>query len=409
MGLTETAGSPKYQTRVYGPGFLFFPESLRPRLYLGGHIEKISAPKSAGVRGFRPSPLLFGFLLLALLMAGTGQAATVQLEWDPSTDADLAGYRVYYQADSDVLPFQGTGAFEGNAPVEGGISTTATVSGLDPDRSHYFAVTAYNSTGQESQYSNVVEIKESIAPSISITSPANGSSMNGLVPVSVAAADNVGVAKVEFFINGALAAEMTGAPYVFSWDTSPLAAGTYSVSAKAVDSAGNEALSNSVSLAVAGDTKAPSVSLLQPANGSSIRGTVSVSASASDDVGIARLELFVDGTLLLTGNQSMVSYSLDTTALTNGNHLLSAKAYDAAGNVGASSATLLIDNAAAPALMTLADAQMALLIAAGKAVPTAGELARLDIAPYVNGQSQPNGWVDTGDVVVILSKLIGRL
>ena len=105
----------------------------------------------------------------------------------------------------------------------------------------------------------------------------------------------------------------------------------------------------------------------------------------------------------------MVSYSLDTTALTNGNHLLSAKAYDAAGNVGASSATLLIDNAAAPALMTLADAQMALLIAAGKAVPTAGELARLDIAPYVNGQSQPNGWVDTGDVVVILSKLIGRL
>jgi len=409
LGLTETAGSPKYQARVYGPGFLFFQKACARACILGGHIEKISAAKSAGVHGFRPFPVLFGFLLLALLMAGTGQAVTVQLEWDPSLDADLAGYRVYYQADSNAVPFQGSGALEGSAPLEGGLTTTATVSGLDPGRSHYFAITAYNSTGQESQYSNIVEIKESIAPSISITSPVNDASVKGLVPVSVAAADNVGVAKVQFFLNGALAAETAGAPYVFSWDTSALAAGTYSVSAKAIDAAGNEALSNSVSLAVAGDTKAPTVSLLQPVNGSSIRGTVSVSASASDDVGIAKLELYVDGTLVFTGNESLASYILDTTALANGNHLLSAKAYDAAGNAGASSATLLIDNVTLPVPITLADAQLALLIAAGRAAPTDSELARLDIAPYINGQSQPNGRVDTGDVVVILSKLIGKL
>ena len=55
--------------------------------------------------------------LLFLIDQTTCFATTVVLQWDPVSDPALAGYRVYYQADSSVQPFQGTGAAQGNAPV----------------------------------------------------------------------------------------------------------------------------------------------------------------------------------------------------------------------------------------------------------------------------------------------------
>ena len=358
-----------------------------------------------------------GMLFLSLLAApGTSRAASVLLEWDPSTDADLAGYRVYYQANSHAIPFQGTDALEGNAPVEGGNSTTATISGLDPGTSYYFAVTAYNSAGLESVYSNIVEIKESVAPSISIAAPAANSSVNGTVSVSATATDNVGVARVRFFLDGAPAMETAASPYLFSLDISALTPGMHFVSAKAFDASGNEGTSNEVTFAVAGDTVMPTVSLVVPPADTRVSGTINVSASASDNNKVVQLEMYVDGTLVLTGNQSPVAYRWDTTLLSDGNHLLAARAYDAAGNIGSSSASILVGNAVGPTAppaitepVTLTDARLALQIASGKLTPTTTELQRLDLAPWVNGTSHPNGRVDTGDVVVILSKLIGKL
>ena len=52
---------------------------------------------------------------------------------------------------------------------------------------------------------------------------------------------------------------------------------------------------------------------------------------------------------------------------------------------------------------------LALQIGSGKIIPTAGQLTRLDVAPVVNGISVPNGVVDTGDSIVLLSKIVGKL
>lgn len=280
-------------------------------------------------------------LLWALLLPATSLAASVTLDWDPSTDPDLAGYRVYYQANSSAMPFSGTGAAEGTAPIDGGNATTATVTGLDPNNSYFFAVTAYNSAGVESVYSNVVEIPESAPPVVSLGAVGGAS---GTVALTATASDNVGVVRVAFFADGVKLAECASAPYEASWDTSALAAGRYAVSARAYDAAGNEGGGAPVILDVAGDTVAPTVSLSAASAGQTVSGSVAISAAASDGVGVARLELYLDGVLVWAGNQASLDYGWNTAGETNGPHLLLARALDAAGNAGTSSLALSVLN-----------------------------------------------------------------
>jgi hypothetical protein len=86
-----------------------------------------------------------------------------------------------------------------------------------------------------------------------------------------------------------------------------------------------------------GDTTPPTTSITSPASGATVSGTVTVSASASDNVGVSRVELFVDGSLAGSDTSSPYSFSWNTTTVANGGHSLQTRAYDAAGNVGSSS------------------------------------------------------------------------
>ena len=85
------------------------------------------------------------------------QSDSVILTWEglPSFGTGW-GYKVYYDNDSSEPPFEGTGLNEGNAPINVGDQTTFTLTGLDPGKDYYFTVTAYDNTGRESWYSNVV-------------------------------------------------------------------------------------------------------------------------------------------------------------------------------------------------------------------------------------------------------------
>lgn len=95
------------------------------------------------------------------------------------------------------------------------------------------------------------------------------------------------------------------------------------------------------------DTTAPTTSVDFPTNGSTVAGNISVSVSASDLVGVSRVELWKDGALFSTDTTSPYSYLWDTTKDVNGSHALQSKAYDAAGNVGTSSAvTVTVNNIA---------------------------------------------------------------
>jgi hypothetical protein len=88
------------------------------------------------------------------------------------------------------------------------------------------------------------------------------------------------------------------------------------------------------------DTTPPIVSILSPANGSTVGRKVSIKANATDNVGISKMELYIDGVLTLVKNSSNITWSWNTLRVTKGTHAISVKGYDAAGNVGVSSITV---------------------------------------------------------------------
>lgn len=178
------------------------------------------------------------------------------------------------------------------------------------------------------------------APAVTITSPTGGT-VSGAITINATASDNIGVTKVEFLVDGGLIATDTSSPYSAAWDTTAASNGTHTLLARAYDAAGNSTASPQVTVTVTGgveDVTAPTVNLTFPATGSTVGGTVTMSASASDDVGVARVEFFVDGASIgngtPAGSAGPWTISWNTTGVANGSHTLMVKAYDAKGNVG---------------------------------------------------------------------------
>ncbi|HEY8208327.1 MAG TPA: Ig-like domain-containing protein [Myxococcaceae bacterium] len=97
------------------------------------------------------------------------------------------------------------------------------------------------------------------------------------------------------------------------------------------------------------DTTPPTASVTAPTAGSTVSGNVTVSANASDNVGVTSVEFYVDGTTLI-GTDTTAPYSVtwNSTTVANGSHTLTAKAYDAAGNSATSSGvTVTVNNTSA--------------------------------------------------------------
>src|SRR5438876_3514089 len=122
---------------------------------------------------------------LCFLAPALSSAAQVTLAWDPNTETDLAGYKLYYGLSSGSYP----------SSVDVGNLTSYTLSGLLEGQIYYFAATAYNSSLGESGFSN--EASKALAdvtpPTVSMTAPAVASTVAGTVMVSASATDNVGV------------------------------------------------------------------------------------------------------------------------------------------------------------------------------------------------------------------------
>lgn len=83
-----------------------------------------------------------------------------------------------------------------------------------------------------------------------------------------------------------------------------------------------------------GDNQAPTAAITAPKTGETVKGTVVVTAAAQDNVGVSKVELYVDGAVSGTASQAPYTFNLDTTALKDGQHQLQVRVYDAAGNTG---------------------------------------------------------------------------
>ena len=96
------------------------------------------------------------------------------------------------------------------------------------------------------------------------------------------------------------------------------------------------------------DTQAPVASFSAPSGSAALSGTVTVTASATDNVGVTKVELFADGVSIGSASASSASASWNTTTVADGAHSLLVKASDAAGNVGTATLAVTVKNATTP-------------------------------------------------------------
>ncbi len=128
------------------------------------------------------------------------------------------------------------------------------------------------------------------------------------------------------------------------------------------------------------DTSPPSTSITAPAAGAQLAGTVTVTASASDDVGVTRVEFYDGAALVGTSFASPYTTSWNTTAAANGTHTLTSKAYDASGKSATS----------APVVVTVSNTASGIVTAtysAARRVPTCSALGSgCDSGTLLNGR-----------------------
>jgi subtilisin family serine protease len=101
------------------------------------------------------------------------------------------------------------------------------------------------------------------------------------------------------------------------------------------------AVSAAASSAPVPDTTPPAVAITSPASGATLSGTVPVAVEASDDRGVSRVDLYVDGVFHASDSTAPLGFAWDTTGVADGPHALTAVAVDADGN-SATSATVSV-------------------------------------------------------------------
>src|SRR5437867_39317 len=158
----------------------------------------------------------------------------------------------------------------GSGTATGTSSWTASAIALQLG-SNVLTVTARDAAGNTATANLTVTLSDTTSPTIAVTAPAAGTTVTSTVVVSGSATDNVGVAGVQFKVDGAnLGAEVTTAPYGVTWNTTTTADGAHVLTAVARDAAGNVATSAGVTVTVA--------NAVADANPQPIDGTSAVSS-----------------------------------------------------------------------------------------------------------------------------------
>ena len=177
---------------------------------------------------------------------------------------------------------------------------------------------------------------DATAPSTTITSPAGGSTVSGTIAVQASATDNVAVTRVELYRNGVLIGTDTLSPYTFSWNTAQIADGSYTLQSKAYDAANNVGVSSLITVNVnnVNDNVPPAVSISNPMNNVPRKSTVTITASATDNVDVTKVEFYVDNVLTCIDTTESFTCEWKVPAKPRVTYVLEAIAYDTSGNVG---------------------------------------------------------------------------
>lgn len=198
-------------------------------------------------------------------------------------------------------------------------------------------------------YSVTAASAPNVAPSVSLTAPANGATFTAPAntTISATASDSDGqVERVEFFVDNTLIGTDATAPYSAAWSSVP--AGTYTLSAVAYDNAGESTRSATATVTVNSSVnQRPTVSITSPTSGATFQApaTVGITADAVDAEGaMHRVEFFANGNPI--GTDTTAPYSVNWTNVAAGSYSLTAVAYDTLGQFRTSAAVSITVTAA---------------------------------------------------------------
>ena len=244
----------------------------------------------------------------------------------PATDnVSVAGYDLYRN---------------GSLAATLGPVTSYTDTPVSPAFTYQYQIRARDGAGNVSALSTTASVTtpaDTTPPTVTLTAPTSGLTVNGNILLAADAFDNVDVEDVDFLINGVVVATVgEGGPYNYLWDTTTVPNGTVAViTARAVDTSSNITTSSSRTVTVdngAGDTLPPSL----PGNFTAVAAgatRVDLSWSAStDNIGVTAYDVYRNGALWASTDGLAVSYS-DSNVTQGASYQYQVQARDAAGNV----------------------------------------------------------------------------
>ncbi len=300
-----------------------------------------------------PNPTENDGMLFEVRISSSDAPPTVTLT-APAQGAVVSGASVAVSATasddlgvSQVRFFDGATLLGTDSDGSNGWSTTWNTTGV-ADGSHTITATATDTSGQNASDSHDVTVDNvDNPPSVTITTPADGSLVNSTsVPIQANASDDKGVTQVEFFADGnSLGADSDGSNGWASPVNASFGDGPHTVAATATDTV-SHTTSDTNSLTV--DTTGPTISISQPVQGATVSGTsVPVVATASDANGVSSVQFFADATSIGTDSDGSNGWSApwNTTTVSNGPRTLTAVAFDGASNMATSAGVgVTVDN-----------------------------------------------------------------
>lgn len=306
------------------------PHAYTARAFDAANNSATSAPANVTI-DIPPSDTTPPTVFLVSSAVNVTTASTITLAVTAADDVGVA--RVEFYEGTTLL---GTRT---SAPYEFPISFTTPGTGT-----HTYTARAFDAAGNSGTSAAVVvsvQIQEPdlVSPTVALTSSATSVITASTVTLSAAATDDVGVARVEFYEGTTLIGTRTSAPYEVFISFTSADNGAHTYTARAFDAAGNSATSSAVNVTVdirAPDTVSPTVSLAASATNVTTASTVTLIATASDDVGVARVEFYEGATLLGTRASAPYELAIAFTSADNGVHAYTARAFDVAANSGTS-------------------------------------------------------------------------
>lgn len=254
------------------------------------------------------------------------------LTWAADNGARVAnisfGVAGYATVESAAQYFKGKGGLTMVAAGNDGALLNTYPSG------NMVVVSATDINDQKTAWSNYGPFVSIAAPGENIVTTARGGGYASASGTSVSSPVVAGAAAVMMAANPALPnTQIESLLYSTSVDLGAAGRDDYYGAGRVNVGAAAQAAASST----ATDTQSPTVSITAPQTGATVSGLVAVDVAASDNVGVARVDLVVNGSgTYATDSTTPYGFSWDTKSLPNGTATLKAYAYDAAGNYAGS-------------------------------------------------------------------------